>query len=72
MDSGASGTVAENPQRDNTGRSTRSSPAYPDWAIELDVPEKVIEDLKPFTEAALELLAEVADPFVVVKETKPL
>ena len=45
---------------------------YPDWAIELDVPEKVIEDLKPFTEAALELLAEVADPFVVVKETKPL
>jgi hypothetical protein len=45
---------------------------YPNRAIELDVPEKIIEDLTPFTEAALELLAEVADPFVVVNETKPL
>ena len=36
---------------------------HPDRAIEVDVPAKVIEDLKPFTEAALDLLAEDADPF---------
>jgi hypothetical protein len=36
---------------------------HPDRAIELDVPADVIAELKPFTEAALQLLAETADPF---------
>ena len=40
---------------------------HPDRAIELDVPEAVIEELKPFTDAALDLLEESADPFAAVK-----
>lgn len=39
----------------------------PDRAIELDVPANVIEDLKPFTEAALDFLADSADPFSVIE-----
>ena len=39
---------------------------YPDRVIELDVPYKIIEDLKPFTDAALDLLAESADPFASI------
>jgi len=40
---------------------------YPDRAIELDVPERTIKDLEPFTEATLDLLAESADPFEALK-----
>ncbi len=36
---------------------------HPDRAIEIDVPEHIIEELKPFTEQALDLLAAAADPF---------
>jgi hypothetical protein len=36
---------------------------HPDRAIAIDVPEEVLEELKPFSEAALDLLAERADPF---------
>ncbi|MBT3916471.1 MAG: hypothetical protein HN731_04760 [Rhodospirillaceae bacterium] len=36
---------------------------HPDRAIEIDVPDDIIEELKPFTEQALDMLAETADPF---------
>ncbi len=42
---------------------------HPDRAIEFDISEELIEDLKPFTEAALDLLAETADPFAAIKES---
>jgi len=35
----------------------------PEFKIDFDMPESEIEKLKPFTEAALQLLAETADPF---------
>jgi len=37
---------------------------HPDRAIEIDVSPEVLEKLKPFSEAALDLLAESADPFI--------
>ena len=36
---------------------------HPDRAIEIDVPDAIIEELKPFTEQALDKLAATADPF---------
>ena len=42
---------------------------HPDRAIELDVPESVIADLKPLTEAALDMLAETADPFAAIEKS---
>ena len=36
---------------------------HPERAIEIDVPEDVRAGLEPFTEAALQLLADTADPF---------
>lgn len=36
---------------------------HPDRAMEIDVPAEAIKDLEPFTEAALDLLADSADPF---------
>jgi hypothetical protein len=42
---------------------------HPDRAIELDVPADVLADLAPFTDAALQLLAESADPFAEIEKT---
>ncbi|MDP7601977.1 MAG: hypothetical protein QF605_11355 [Rhodospirillales bacterium] len=36
---------------------------HPDRVIEIDVPNHIIEELEPFTEQALDMLAETADPF---------
>jgi hypothetical protein len=36
---------------------------HPDWPTEIDVPEQRLEELAPFTEAALDILADAADPF---------
>ncbi len=36
---------------------------FPDQTIEFDIPDDIVENLKPFTEAALDLLSETADPF---------
>ena len=40
---------------------------HPDSAIEMKVPEDIIEKLKPFTDAALDMLAADADPFEEVE-----
>lgn len=41
---------------------------HPEWKIDLDLPVSEIEKLKPFTEAALQLLAEKADPFGAIEQ----
>ena len=36
---------------------------HPDRVNEIDVPNHIIEELEPFTEQALDMLAETDDPF---------
>ena len=38
---------------------------HPDRALSLDIAEETLEKLKPFTDAALTILADTADPFEV-------
>jgi hypothetical protein len=40
---------------------------HPDRALSLDVPEETLKELKPFTDAALAILADAADPFDDIK-----
>lgn len=44
---------------------------HPDWPMKLDVPEEVLDELAPFTDAALQLLAESADPFEILPASSP-
>ena len=41
---------------------------HPDRAIEMDVPDDLLAELQPFTDAALQLLAASADPFDAVEK----
>lgn len=43
---------------------------HPDWPTEIDVPAGRLRELEPFVEAALDILAETADPFKNLESAK--